>query len=75
MNRTQSLSRRIDAAFGPLLMAKDLLDQLIPNSDDLESIARAAELAEELVGTAIERLEAANPRDATVVEFAAPAKA
>ncbi len=45
MNRTQALSQRIDDAFSSLLMAKDILDQVIPNSDCDSAISMANEFA------------------------------
>ncbi|MEN9717632.1 MAG: hypothetical protein RIQ99_510 [Pseudomonadota bacterium] len=56
MDTDSTLSGRIDAAFGPLLMAKDILDQVMPNSDDGESLARADAFAAELIALAVARL-------------------
>lgn len=64
-------SKRIDAAFGPLLMAKDILDQVIPHSDDGASIAMANAFAGELIELAVRQLvgERENCNDDNVVLF------
>ncbi len=56
MNRTQALSQRIDDAFSSLLMAKDILDQVIPNSDCDSAISMANEFAQQLIDKATSSL-------------------
>lgn len=71
MNRTQILSRRIDDAFSSLLMAKDILDQVIPNSDCDSAISMANEFAQQLINKATDSLtlDPAAPGLHNIVDF------
>lgn len=73
MSMTITYSTRIDAAFGPLLMAKDILDQIIPNCDDEAACDLANVLAADLIVMAVQRLTGKVSSEAhdTIVNFGA----
>jgi hypothetical protein len=56
----EQLSDRIDNAFGSLLMAKDILDRVIPESEHEPSRELAGHLAMELIDLAFRQLYPGN---------------
>lgn len=56
MDKTRTISGRIDNAFGPLLMARDILDDLMPESMDEQARALAAQFVAKLIKAAVDEL-------------------
>lgn len=52
----QLLSERIDRAFSSLLMAKDILDRVVPESDHEQARQMAGHLAVDLVDLAVREI-------------------
>lgn len=64
MDKMRTYSGRIDKAFSFLLMANDMLEKIIPGSDDEQARALAAKFVAELIRSAVEQLiPNANNRD------------
>lgn len=75
MPRAERLARQVEAAFGPLAMARELLAQVIPNNDDPHSVERATELAEALIETAAAALTPPPPAKTRRCKMARPVAA
>ncbi|MEO0319258.1 MAG: hypothetical protein RL404_2935 [Pseudomonadota bacterium] len=73
MEKLRTFSGRIDQAFSSLLMAKDIIEKIIPDSDDEQARAHAAKFVAELIKTAVSHLIPTPVEEAEVHEFPASA--
>jgi hypothetical protein len=56
MEKIRTIAGRIDSAFSTLLMAKDVIEKIIPESDDEHARALAAQFVAQLIKATVEQL-------------------